>query len=110
MKKTHYCKQNFTWEEDEIVNAECEECGCIEEDETVCEDGICCECGGNLMINTIHESCQCDFCGCLIDMWDGAYRGNESDDTLICKDCYEELPDSRLETETDKLTRMYVSN
>ena len=109
MKKIHYCKQDFIWEDDEIVDAECEECGYIEENETKCEDSVCSECGGHLMINTIHESCQCAFCGCLIDMWDDAYRAVEST-TLICEECYKKLPDRNLETEADKLARMYVTN
>lgn len=87
-----YKAEDFTFEEDFIISAECEECGYRTEDENEF-DYDCPECGGTLINETSHEDFRCAICNHHIDMWDDVYRHNENSEIMICKDCYEDLED-----------------
>ena len=81
---------DFSFEEDYILSAECEDCGYYTEKDEEFE-GDCPECGGNLINSTSHEDCRCAICQCHIDMWDDVYRHDMYSDVMICEDCYEDL-------------------
>ena len=85
-----YKKSDFDYEEDYIISAECEDCGHITEDESDF-DNNCPECGGNLINTTSHEDCKCAICQRHFDMFEDVYRYVKDSDTMICKECYEDL-------------------
>ena len=91
MKK--YTKDDFIYEEDFVIDAECAKCGNIVYDEDDIDEGVCPDCGGNLLNNTSHEDGECAICGGHIDMWEDVYRHCKTD-TMICCECYDKLPNS----------------
>ena len=93
--KRYTSNKDFTYEEDRFIYAECDNCGAIieNEDDADAHDGICPNCGGDLLNNTSHETCTCAMCGGYFDMWEDAYRHNKTNE-LICCECYDKLPDS----------------
>ena len=91
--KKYTSKKDFDYEEDFVVDAECDSCGSIIEDEDDIDEGICPECGGDLLNNTSHEDCRCAICGGYFDMWSNGYRHSKTNE-LICCDCYEKLPEN----------------
>lgn len=87
-----YKSNDFEFEEDFIISAECEDCGHYTENEDDFEND-CPECGGYLINETSHEDCKCSICNCRIDIWEHAYRHRKEHDILICKECYKKLED-----------------
>lgn len=85
-----YTQKDFIFEEDFILSAECEDCGHVTDNENEF-DRDCPECGGYLINETSHEGESCSICNHTIDMWEDAYRHRDDHETLICKNCYEDL-------------------
>lgn len=86
----NFKQSDFTYEEDSIISAECEDCGNHFDTDDECEK--CTECGSdNLIYETSHENCKCSVCGCLFDMHTDVYRHDKDSDVMICLECYEEL-------------------
>lgn len=90
MKK--YTKDDFIYEEDFVIDAECANCGNIVCHEDDIDEGVCPDCGGNLLNNTSHEDGKCVICGGHIDMWEDVYKHRETNE-MICCECYDKLPD-----------------
>ena len=85
-------KEQLEFEEDEILDAECEECGHhmegLDEEPEECE-----ECGSTEIIPTTrHENTECERCGHYFDPWEDAYVDKDNLTDFYCEDCYEELP------------------
>ena len=78
-------QDDFCFEDDYVYMCECEECHYAEETDD--EMDGCPECGGNMLIQTMHEGLNCAKCGRTFDMWEDGYRSDTSGD-LICEDCY----------------------
>lgn len=87
-----YKAEDFIFEEDFIISAECEDCGFITDEED-CDEHYhgCPECGGYLIYATSHEDCVCAICNRHMDMFEDAYRHNEDNDVFICVKCFREL-------------------
>lgn len=91
-------RENFELEEDHCYAVECEDCGYVDDDFHFTEENMewelgdyrCQNCGGDVLIMTIHEVEECSNCGHTFDMWEDAYR-DDFEDALICEDCYFEL-------------------
>lgn len=89
-------KQKSEWyhiAENEIIMAECVECGMtFDTDEEI---GNCEECGSNEIIyETGNEGMDCDLCGDMFDFEERAtyYFGNNKDaHDRICVECYEKI-------------------
>lgn len=90
-----YPKSKFTYNEDELSECECRECGWSTEGE---EYLVCPECNSeDIVIYSCHEGCICEGCDHEFDIWEDCYSYvtsnsiNTIDIIMICQDCYDEL-------------------
>lgn len=90
-KLIEYPKSKFTYNEDELSECECRECGWSTEEEQYL---TCPECNGeDLVIYTCIEGCVCRMCNNEFDMWEDyySYVTPDFDNIVICEDCYDKL-------------------
>lgn len=88
------CKKDWTYEEDEIISKDCEDCDSHFEGSDIEDLGVCPDCGSKNLINsTSHEGVDCAICDKPLDIFENGYRNEKDSDKLICEDCYEELED-----------------
>ena len=88
-----YTQNDFEFEEDEFLEAYCDNCtNRMDDEEEVysLEEG-CPECGGTMIIDTCHEGLTCAICGSTFDCWEDCYTHKNDSDIHICKHCYEDL-------------------
>lgn len=92
-KLIRYSKLEFTYTKDELMECECNFCGCIFSDERL----TCPKCNSeDIVICSCHEGCICDVCEHEFDIWEDCYTHISPitptlDVYMICKDCYSEL-------------------
>lgn len=94
-------QKDWTFEEDELLSKECENCEASLEGSDVEDIEVCPDCGCEDLINsTCHEGMECSKCQGVFDIWEDGYRNEKNDDELICKDCFDKLADEEDEEET----------
>lgn len=89
----YYIQCDFCFEEDSVLSADCEECGEVSHKVDITDVDECPECGGDLLIETLHECEICHICNHVFDIGDDAYRNKKDSSIIICLDCHENLPE-----------------
>jgi len=83
-----YNKEDFTEYEQEVINAECGECGHFEEEEV----GECSECGsGDIVLEWGMEGIECSGCKEEFEPDEDFYAHDKEMNVAICIDCYDKL-------------------
>ena len=94
-------KNDFTFEEDELISIECGGCNEFYENSSggIQEEEECPECSSDNLINsTCHEGLDCGLCDHTFDTWEDGYAWTgtgsvpkELSGELICDKCFEDL-------------------
>lgn len=86
---TDWFEDKVYFQEDFIIQQECEDCGWSDDEPE--EDTECPECeSANIMNYTSHEGLECNVCEKRLDMWEDAYV-DTSEGNMYCESCVRKI-------------------